>query len=185
MTEDLTPEEKRQRTRQERDRQRAEIAFWDFYNMGPQRSLTGLFRHYVALAKDPKEAERVPSRSKSTLERWRKQYEWDARCAQEDSRRIESERRDFDQLRRHRLEDLIDLSVEAVKTLKTMLTHEEVPWREKRQAAETILDRVGISPRKATSDTPAKAPQNLPVPTPNEATEQDWMTYYEQLKAAQ
>jgi len=178
----MSAKDERQRLREEQDRQRAEMAFWDFYNLGPQRSLNALFRYYVAEGRAGNT--RIPTRNKATLERWRKQYEWDKRAAEEDAKKIESVRRDFDELRRNRLEDLIDLSVQAIDTLREILSNPDVPWRDKRQAAETILDRVGLTAKRAEAQADEQKNNHLAPPDPN-ASQDVWATYYEMIKQQQ
>jgi hypothetical protein len=172
-----------ERMREERDKQKAEQAFWTYYHMGPERTLGKLFNKFVEMAHN---GEAVPTRHKPKITEWRAKYNWEARILELDSKVVESELRDYEKMKRLALDGLVDLSQDALTTLGKLIRNEggQVPERIQLQAVQAVLDRIGISAKTAPTTDNTKS-QTLPPPPPVDSPEDVLESYYARIKSQQ
>lgn len=145
-----TPQERAQR-----DAERAEVAFWDYYHQGPSRSLAQLLRDYIEQAKENGPAS-VPTRHKPKLTEWRRLYQWDERCAELEAKSNQKAQLDYEAVRLARLDDLARLSSLAVHALEDLLKREQTQDPVRLRAVEAVLNRLGLTEKNANAQ-PAKA----------------------------
>jgi hypothetical protein len=167
--------------RMERDRQRAEAAFWDYYNLGVGRTIKALYEDYTS--DERKQDPTVPSRHKNDLSRWRREYEWDKRIFDLEREALERDAQSYNKVRLARLNKLATYSADAVDTLHRLATNStgKVPERIQLAAADSILNRIGVSEKTTTA--PAESATNAPPPPPApDAPASEWERYYSTYK---
>ena len=153
----------------------AEIAYSDYLNLGPNRTLSALLAFYkrVALEDGP---DRAPSRNRAKLTEWRKKYRWDERARQEDEAEVQSARRDLTRVRRQAIEDLADLHPLAIEVYRTLLTSPSVEAKEKRMAADSVLNRIGVTEKPARDNASAEAIISPPAHDASDAELEQWLS---------
>jgi len=157
----MTLREETAREREEKDKQQAEVAFSDYFHLGPSRSIKALFEMYVAKARE-EGATSVPTRHRPKLTQWRKQYNWDERCTELENKDIDSKYRDYETIRRIRSDQLLDLSANAIKVYEYLLDPKNLEVKDniRYQAAEAVLDCIGVTRKFRQTES-----QKKPTPT--------------------
>lgn len=168
----------------ELERQRADRAFWDYYHLpADKRTLSELMRVYK---EQSKLGEQPPSRRRETLTRWRTEGDWDGRCAELEKRQAAEDASFHHATRQSRLNQLNDYSEAAVNTLHRLAKggnpgDEKVPASVQLQAAEAILDRVGLSRKGKNAGVEPVSPEPV-APLPPNADQITQLEHYNNLK---
>lgn len=147
-------------------------AFEDFCMLparGRKASINQLHDYYITLNQEqPELRPTIPTTTRSTIYAWAKEDEWERRYAEREAALIDKNREAYDNLRSNGYGKLSLLIEDSVETLQGLL-RETVDPKVRLQAAEAILDRMGLvrqtakagakgdavaKPEAATSDAP-------------------------------
>lgn len=131
-----------------------ERAYNDFLLLGDRRSVNALYHQYreESLKVGPSN---VPTLNRNELYRWAREDEWDRRVSEATMEEIESQRRDYEAVRRKTMDDLADLQPHATSKLQWVLTADDARITPTHilRAVELTLDRFGLTSRSASGIT--------------------------------
>lgn len=150
----------------------------DFINLGMNASVNKLFEYYRDTVAPEYGREHVPSLHKPDLLRWAREDKWYEALKERVNDVTETKRRDYEAIRSLRFDDLHDLSEQAVKAIRDMLTSEDIApkdFKAKTDVAFEVLDRIGITSKKPVAD--AATPATSFALPPSDADDNDLAEY--------
>lgn len=166
--------------KREQERIIRERAKEDFIQLGPRRSIQKLYTIYKDRAKKDGRPS-VPTLHRPDLYTWAREDNWYADAQKRDEAEIESDRRNYEKIRRYVFDDLHDLSQGAVQVFRDILyTEEELPKGSnvKLSAAMNILDRIGLGPKNTANLIPEETEA---ITLPENITPENIKDFYQSL----
>jgi hypothetical protein len=152
----------------------------DYYNMGPQRSINGLFNQYKTKSKtDGRES--VPTLHRPDLTRWRKDHNWDDWCIARTEQELEQDRKVTRQRRERALNQLTLLTDSSIAALKEIISDHSAPPQVRVKAADLVLAKVIIQETPSQREEAGSKPLNS-LPS-REATDEEKLVWIAEHQA--
>lgn len=153
---------------------RAEVAFKDYLLMAPQRSVGGLLKEYQEKSRTFGRGA-VPTTNRTTIFEWSKQYRWAERAAEHDKRVAQADAKSYDMLRTLRFDNLFELSDGAIKAMRELIEDSGTRADVRLKAAQTVLDRIGVTENLIQHAEPAQKKADVPDPEASDEVLQEWL----------
>jgi hypothetical protein len=152
----------------------------DYFNMGPQRSINGLFNQYKTKSK-VEGRQSVPTLHRPDLTKWRKEHHWDDWCVARTEQELEQDRKVTRQRRERALNQLTLLTDSSIAALQDIITDRSAPPAVRVKAADLVLAKVIIQDSPSIREEAGTKPlNNLPS---KEATEEEKLVWIAEHQA--
>ena len=153
---------------------RAEVAFKRYLLMAPKRSVDALLSQFQEEARQFGRGS-VPTTNRTTIYKWAKQYKWTERAAEHDKRIVQADTKSYDMLRSLRFDNLFELSESAVSALRQLIEEPKTRADVRLKAAQTVLDRIGVTEDLIQRSGSSSEPANIPDPEASNEELNRWL----------